>query len=132
VLDLSVPGGGAGGSQPIFAEASACKFGPDDDFTKSVYIQNNGTQTISYYLGTSGGTGPLWTDSTNGFQLSVTRNGVAVYNGPLQMPDQLFGQLARGGQDGVLFRVYLPVTAGNAYQGLSTTIAFNFTTTVVP
>ncbi|HEU5318670.1 MAG TPA: hypothetical protein VFX49_21330 [Chloroflexota bacterium] len=131
-MDLSVPGGGAGAAQAIFAEASACEFRPSDDIWKQVYVQNNGTRSIEYSLGTSGGSGLLWTDTTNGLQLEVKKNGAVIYAGSLSMADRVIGQLARGGQDELLMKVFLPATAGNAYQGLSTTITFNFTTVVLP
>jgi hypothetical protein len=132
ILDLSVPGGAPGGAQAIFAEANSCQLRPSDDIWKQVYVQNNATQRIEYSLGTSGGSGVLWTDAVHGLQLEVKKNGAVVYAGALNMADQVIGQLSRGGQDELLMRVYLPQTAGNTYQNRSTTITFNFTTVVLP
>ncbi len=129
-MDLSVPGGSSFSFQPIFS--GALEFDAGESQSRTVSIQNNGTRTFQYYLGTSGGTGALWTDAVNGRHMVVTRNGSEAYRGTLQMPDQLLGQLARGGQDTLVVTVYLPSSAGNSYQGLSTTVSYKFTAVTLP
>jgi hypothetical protein len=129
-MDLSVPGGNSISFQPIFSGVLEMKAG--ETITRTVNIQNNGTRTFRYYLSTSGGNGLLWTDPGNGLQMRVQKNGTDVYAGPLEMPDQQIGQLARGGQDTLVITVSLPATAGNAYQGLSTGVSYNFTAVAVP
>ena len=130
LMDLSVQGGSSVSFQPIFSGAVEFKAGVTQ--TRTVNIQNNGSREFRYYLNTSGGSGLLWTDTTNGLQLSVSRNGVVVYSGPLSMADQQLGQLARGGQDTLVIGVTLPSTADNRYQGLTTTMSYNFTAVAVP
>jgi hypothetical protein len=129
-LDLTVPGGSSVSLVPIFS--GTLQMGAGDSVVRTLSVQNNGARTFRYYLNTSGGAGPLWTDPTNGLQMVITRNGTEVYRGSLSMPDQLLGELARGGQDSLVLTVSLPATAGNTFQGLSTTIAFNFTAVTVP
>jgi hypothetical protein len=128
-MDLSVPGGSAVNIQPIFSGALDFKAG--DSQTRTVNVQNNGTRTFRYFMGTSGGSGALWTDTVNGLQMVVTKNGTEVYRGPLNMADQQIGQLSRGGQDTLVITVSLPSTAGNSYQGLSTSVSYNFTAVIV-
>ena len=129
-MDLSVPGGSSVSFQPIFSGTLAMKAG--ESVTRTVNIQNNGSRTFRYYLNTTGGTGILWSDTANGLQMTVKKNGANVYVGPLEMSDQLIGQLARGGQDTLQITVSLPSSSGNAFQGLSTTVSYNFTAVTVP
>jgi len=129
-MDLSVRGGSSLNSQPIFSGALEFKAGECQ--SRTVNVQNNGSRAFRYYLNTSGGSTALWTDGTSGLQMTVSKNGAGVYTGPLAMPDQLLGQLARGGQDTLVISVCLPGTTGNAYQGLSTSVSYNFTAVAVP
>ena len=124
-MDLTVVGGSSTNSQPIFSGALEFKAGETQ--SRTVNVQNNGTRDFRYYVGTSGGTGVLWTDAVNGIQMSITRNGTLVYSGRLAMADQQLGQLSRGGQDVLVITVWLPTTAGNSYQSQSTTVTYNFT-----
>lgn len=124
-MDLSVPGGSGRSFQPIFSGTFDLKAG--DTATRTVHVQNNGSRTFNYFLNTSGGTGLLWTDTTNGLQMVISRNGTEVYRGPLSMSDRQIGQVARGGQDTVTITVSLPTGAGNTFQGLTTTVSYNFT-----
>ena len=129
-MDLSVPGGSSVSFQPIFSGSLQMKAG--ESISRTVNIQNNGTRTFRYSLNTSGGSGDLWSNSTNGLQMRIQKNGVDVYTGTLQMSDRELGQLSRGGQDTLVITVSLPATAGNAYQLLSTTVSYNFTAVAVP
>jgi hypothetical protein len=130
ILDLSLPRSSSSSFVPIFSGTLSMRAG--DSVTKTLQVQNNGTVAFEYRLATSGGTGALWTDATNGLQIVVTRNGTEVYRGSLQMAQQVIGQVARGGQDELSIQVSLPSTAGNSFQRLSTTVSFDFTSVGLP
>lgn len=129
VMDLSLPGGVPLSIQPIFS--GVLQFRAGQAQTRTVNVQNNGTRAFRYSVGTAGGSGPLWTDTAGGLQMVIAKNGAEVYRGPLSMADQHIGQLARGGQDTLVITVFLPSSAGNAFQGLTTTVSFTFTATAV-
>ena len=106
--------------------------GAGDSTNRSLQVQNNGTVAFEYRLATSGGSGPLWADSMNGLQMVVQRNGVTVYRGPLQTGDQVIGRLSQAQHDDLVIQVSLPLTAGNSFQRLSTTVSFDFTSVSLP
>lgn len=108
---------------------------PGSSISREVTVKNEGNVPFRYVLTTSGGTGLLWTgtdtlddSSSDGLQLRMSRGGVVLYEGPLKVQNFDFAVLVGPGQtDVVLFKVYLPDTAGNEFQGLSTSVTFSWT-----
>lgn len=127
LLDMSLTKTGTGTYTSIFG-TTAAEVSPGQSTSRTLNVQNNGALPFTYQVGTSGGSGPLWTDTTSGLKLQITRNGVIVYDGPLNTPGVTVGTVAVGAQDVVVFNVYLPAgtTADNTMQGATTTINFDF------
>jgi hypothetical protein len=121
-------------------------FVPGDSVTQAVNLVNKGTSALgSVTLGTTAtGANLLSTDATNGLQLALKSCAVAwsasnvcasgetlLSSGPVVGNRTLVNPAALnpGATDYLAFTVSLPTTAGNTFQGLSTTLNLTFTGT---
>ncbi len=104
---------------------------PGDTASRMVTITNTGnagftyTATISATAATA-----LWTDVTNGLQVSVKRGVTVLYTGALKnMTIPASGTIAAAGTDTLTFDFSFPATAGNAFQGLTQDFTITYTAT---
>jgi hypothetical protein len=131
--------------------ATTANFVPGDSLTRAVTLSNTGNTALSSVtLGTTASTTNLLsTDTVNGLQMTVkscsvayTQGGTAsaptytcsgtestVVNGPAVNNAQLPGlnSLNPGGSDNLVFKISLPTSADNSFQGLSNTLTMIFT-----
>ena len=122
-----------------------------DSMSRAIDLVNDGSAALSQVSLASTATVPsiLTTDATNGLQLTVKSCSVAwtqagpasaptynctggsstLYAGRAVMDSPLPGvaSLAAGGVDHLLLTVNLPASAGNAFQGQSSTLGLTFT-----
>ncbi|WNV76724.1 TasA family protein [Geodermatophilus sp. DSM 44513] len=121
---------------------------PGDSIARTVTLENNGTSALSSVsLGVTAGSATVLTgDQVNGLQLAltactvpwteaagpthtcagnqraITTAGAVVGDHALDAP----ASLEPGGADHLLVTLTLPTTAGNAFQGQSTTLTLTF------
>ena len=110
---------------------------PGGSISRPYTISNNGGPSFTYALsvsctsGCAGGAGVLWTDATNGLQLTVSRGASVIYSGAISAASNVaMGvTLGPGQSDSLTLKVSLPASASNAYAGLTTVVSFNWTAT---
>jgi hypothetical protein len=122
-----------------FAVVSLSGMVPGNGISRPLAITNNGGPSFTYTLSTtctagcSGASGILWTDATNGLQLTVSRGATVIYSGPISVANQSMGlTLGPGQTDNITIQVRLPATASNAFASLTTVVTFNWTATELP
>ena len=72
----------------------------------------------------------LWSDTTNGIQVTVHRGLTQLYTGALKnMTWGASGTIAAGGTDTLTFDFSLPATAGNTFQSLTQDFTITYTAT---
>ena len=133
-------------SEPVAIPATTAGFLPGDSLTRPVTLTNDGNSPLSSVsLGvTTTNPSVLTTDRTNGLQLALrsctvpwTQNGVAatcggteslVHSGPAVGDRTVTGaaSLTPGGVDHLAVTISLPATAGNDFQGKTSTLALTF------
>ena len=122
-------------------------FVPGDSLSRAVDLSNDGTSPLSSVTlaSTATAASALTSDATDGLQLAVrscpvawtqagsayTCSGTAstLYSGAAVTSRALPGaaSLAAGGVDHLLLTLSLPTTAGNGFEGLSSTLNLTFT-----
>ena len=104
---------------------------PGDTANRTVTITNSGTVGFTYTTAISTGTSTLlWTDTTNGLQVSVKRGATVLYSGALSgLTIAASPTIAAAGLDTLTFDFSLPVSAGNTFQGLTQTFTITYTAT---
>jgi len=122
-------------------------FVPGDSLSRAVDLSNVGSAPLSSVtlVSTAAAAGALTSDTTDGLQLAVrscpvawTQAGAAytcsgststLYSGPALTSSALPGaaSLAARGVDHLLLTLSLPTTAGNAFEGISSTLNLTFT-----
>ena len=109
---------------------------PGDTISRTITVKNTGTLGFRYVVSATQTAGTLlWTDTTNGLQLTVADGGGAVlYTGPLSALGTLAGPgtLAPGGTELLRYTFALPATASDAFQGLLQDLTLVFTATQYP
>jgi len=78
---------------------------------------------------------PLWTDVTDGLQLTLrTPGGVVLYSGPLGGLGSVAAPnvVAAGASDDLVYAFALPLSAANTFQGLSQDLTIAFTAVQLP
>lgn len=104
---------------------------PGDTASRTVTITNSGNVGMTY-TGTISATAAtlLWTDTTNGIQVTVTRGATTLYTGPLKtLALAASPTIAAGGTDTLSFLFSLPTTAGNTFQTLTQDFTITYTAT---
>ncbi len=104
---------------------------PGDTANRTVTITNSGNVGFTY-VGAISATAStvLWTDTTNGLQVTVKRGVTTLYTGALQsLAIPASGTIAAAGTDTLTFDFSLPVSAGNTFQTLSQDFTITYTAT---
>ncbi len=104
---------------------------PGDTANRTVTITNSGNVGLSYSgaIGASAST-LLWTDTTNGLQVTVKRGATTLYTGALKnLVLAASGTIAAAGTDTLTFDFSLPVAAGNTFQTLTQDFTITYTAT---
>jgi hypothetical protein len=104
---------------------------PGDTAARTVTITNSGTVGFTYVAAISATANTLlWSDTTNGLQVTVLRGATTVYSGPLQsLALAASPTIAAAGTDTLSFTFSLPTTAGNTFQTLTQDFTITYTAT---
>jgi hypothetical protein len=105
---------------------------PGDTATRTVTLTNTGNIPFTYSFAASQSNNTLlWSDATNGLQVTVTRAAATLYTGALKNMGTVVvpGTVATGGTDAVSFLFSLPVSANNTFQTLTQDLAITYTAT---
>ncbi|HEV8228860.1 MAG TPA: TasA family protein [Candidatus Limnocylindria bacterium] len=108
---------------------------PGDTVTRTVTLTNTGTIGFTYAFAASQANNTLlWTDATNGLQVTVTRGATTLYSGALKNMGtvSVASTVAVGGTDTVGYVFSLPVSAGNTFQALTQDLTITYTATQLP
>jgi outer membrane biosynthesis protein TonB len=103
---------------------------PGDSMSRTITVQNSGSLAFRYTVSaTQTASTLLWTDPTDGLQLTVrTAGGTLLYAGPLAGLGYLAGPttLAPGTSELLSYTVAFPGTAANTFQGLTQDLTLVF------
>ena len=104
---------------------------PGDTANRTVVITNTGSVGFTYTPSISATANTLlWSDTTNGIQVTVYRGLTQLYTGALKnMTWGASGTIAAGGTDTLTFDFSLPATAGNTFQSLTQDFTITYTAT---
>ena len=104
---------------------------PGDSASRTVTITNSGSVGFTYTTAISTGASTLlWSDTTNGLQVTVTRGASTLYTGALSgLTIGASPTLAAAGTDTLTFVFSLPTSAGNTFQGLTQVFTIAYTAT---
>jgi hypothetical protein len=104
---------------------------PGDTANRTVTLTNTGNTGFTYTGAISStATTALWTDTTNGLQVTVHRGATLLYTGALKnLALAASGTIAAAGTDTLTFDFSLPSTAGNSMQTLSQDFTITYTAT---
>ena len=104
---------------------------PGDTANRTVTITNTGNVGFTYTGAISATANTLlWSDTTNGLQVTVTRGVTGLYSGPLKnMVLAASPTIAVGGTDTLTFDFSLPTSAGNTFQTLTQDFTITYTAT---
>ena len=104
---------------------------PGDTANRTVVITNTGNVGFTYTgsISASASTA-LWTDTTNGLQVTVKRGATTLYTGALKnLALAASGTIAASGTDTLTFDFSLPTSAGNSMQSLTQDFTITYTAT---
>jgi len=104
---------------------------PGDTAPRTVVITNSGNVGFTY-TGSISATAAtaLWTDTTNGLQVTVKRGATTIYSGALSaLSLPASGTIAPAATDTLSFTFSLPVGAGNTFQTLTQDFTITYTAT---
>jgi spore coat-associated protein N len=105
---------------------------PGDTAHRTVMISNTGNADFTYVGAASAtATTALWTDTTNGLQVTVKRGASTLYSGPLKNLALAASPTitATTGTDALSFDFSLPVGADNTFQTLTQDFTITYTAT---
>jgi len=105
---------------------------PGDTATRTVTLTNTGTVSFSYAFSASQANNTLlWTDATNGLQVTATRGATTLYSGALKnmLNVAVATPVSAAGTDAITFTFSLPTSAGNAFQALTQDLTITYTAT---
>ena len=109
---------------------------PGDSIARTITVKNGGSLAFRYTVSaTQTASTPLWTDTTDGLQLTVrTSGGGVLYSGPLSGLGSLAGPtvLAPGASETLRYAFDFPANASNAFQGLVQDLSLVFTAVEFP
>jgi spore coat-associated protein N len=107
---------------------------PGDSAERTITVDNNGNADFTYRIQNSGTETILWTDTTNGLQLTIKEGTTIYYDGSIsELNSNTAAEflLPVGTSDTLTFIVSLPTSADNSFQGISEMITFTFDATQV-
>lgn len=104
---------------------------PGDTMNRTVTITNTGNAGFTYTGAISATANTaLWTDLTNGLQVTVKRGATVLYSGALQsMALAASGTIAAGATDTLTYDFAFPSSGTNAMQGLTQDFTITYTAT---
>jgi spore coat-associated protein N len=104
---------------------------PGDTANRTVTITNTGNAGFTYNAAVSASANTLlWSDTTNGLQVTVKRGAVVVYSGALKnLSLSASGTIAAGATDTLTYDFSFPSSAGNSFQNLSQDFTITYTAT---
>ena len=104
---------------------------PGDTANRTVTISNTGNASFTYTAAiTAVANTLLWSDTTNGVQVTVKRGATTLYAGPLKnLALAASPTVAASGTDALTFDFSLPVSAGNTFQTLTQDFTITYTAT---
>lgn len=104
---------------------------PGDTASRTVTITNTGNAGFTYTAAASATANTLlWSDTTNGLQVTVLRGATTIYTGALKnLALPASGTIAAAGTDTLTFNFSFPTSAGNTFQTLSQDFTITYTAT---
>jgi hypothetical protein len=104
---------------------------PGDTANRTVVITNTGNVGFTYTAAISATANTLlWSDTTNGIQVTVKRGATTLYTGALKnLALAASGTIASAAIDTLTFDFSLPTTAGNTFQNLTQDFTITYTST---
>ena len=104
---------------------------PGDTAARTVVITNSGNAGFTYTASISATANTLlWSDTTNGLQVTVKRGATTLYTGALKnMSLSASGTVAASGTDTLTYDFSFPTSAGNTFQNLSQDFTITYTAT---
>jgi spore coat-associated protein N len=104
---------------------------PGDTANRSVTITNSGNAGFTYAASVSATANTLlWSDTTNGLQVTVKRGATVLFTGALKnMSLPASATVAAGGTDTLTYDFSFPTGAGNTFQNLSQDFTITYTAT---
>ena len=108
---------------------------PGDTATRTVTLTNTGNVSFTYSFSASQSNNTLlWSDATNGLQVTATRGATTLYTGALKNLANVAvaTPVAAGATDAVTYVFSLPVGAGNTFQTLTQDLTITYTATQLP
>ena len=104
---------------------------PGDTANRTVVITNTGGVGFTYTAAISATANTLlWSDTTNGIQVTVKRGATTLYSGALKnLALAASPTIASGATDTLTFDFSLPTTAGNTFQSLTQDFTITYTST---
>jgi spore coat-associated protein N len=104
---------------------------PGDTANRTVTISNTGNAAFTYTAAISAvANTKLWSDTTNGIQVSVKRGAATLYTGALKnLALAVSPTVAASGTDALTFDFSLPVGADNTFQTLNQDFTITYTAT---
>jgi hypothetical protein len=97
---------------------------------RQVVITNSGSAPFTYTAAVSAPATPtaLWTDLTNGIQVTAYRGAAQLYSGPLSgLSLPASGTIAAGGTDTLTYNFTFPSSATDSFQNLTQTFTITYT-----
>ena len=104
---------------------------PGDTAARTVTITNSGNAGFTYTAAISATANTtLWSDTTNGLQVTVKRGATTLYTGALKnMSLAASSTVAAGGTDTLTYNFSFPTSGTNAMQGLTQDFTVTYTAT---
>lgn len=104
---------------------------PGDTANRTVTITNTGNAGFTYTASISATANTLlWSDTTNGLQVTVKRGATVLYSGALKnLALAASGTIAAAATDTLTFDFSFPTAAGNTFQNLSQDFTVTYTAT---
>ncbi len=104
---------------------------PGDTANRTVVITNSGNAPFTYSAAISATAATLlWSDATNGLQVTVKRGATVLYTGALKnMVLAASGTIAAGATDTLTYDFSFPSSAGNTFQSLTQDFTITYTAT---
>jgi len=104
---------------------------PGDTAARTVVVTNSGNVGFTYTTAVSATANTLlWSDTTNGLQVTVKRGTTTLYSGALSaLSIAASPTIAAAGTDTLSFTFSLPTSAGNTFQTLTQDFTITYTAT---
>jgi len=104
---------------------------PGDTMSRTVTITNSGNVGFTYVASASAVANTLmWSDTTNGLQVTVLRGATTLYTGALKnLSLAASPTIAAAGTDTLTFNFSFPSSAGNTFQSLNQDFTITYTAT---